>query len=72
MHSSLNLVHVNMLNTMTALRKEVQELHREVHELRQEVSALRRQLDDKPMLGKSLRSAATAPARVARRFKKRG
>ena len=65
MHSSLNLVHVNMLNTMTAL-------HKEVHELRQEVSALRRQLDDKPTLGTSLRSAATAPARVARRFKKRG
>ena len=65
MHSSLNLVHVNLLNTMKAL-------HQEVHELREEVAALRQELEDKPTLGESLRSAATAPTRAARRLFKRG
>ena len=65
MHSSLNLVHVNLLNTMKAL-------HQEVHELRGEVAALRQELEDKPTLGESLRSAATAPTRAARRLLKRG
>lgn len=65
MHSSLNLVHVNLLNTMKAL-------HQEVHELRGEVAALRQELEDKPTLGESLRSAAKAPTRAARRLLKRG
>ena len=65
MHSSLNLVHVNLLNTMKAL-------HQEVHELREEVAALRQELEDKPTLWESLRSAATAPTRAARRLFKRG
>lgn len=65
MHSSLNLVHVDLLNTMKAL-------HQEVHELRGEVAALRQELEDKPTLGESLRSAAKAPTRAARRLLKRG
>lgn len=68
MHSSLNLVHVNLLNTMKAL-------HQEVHELRGEVAALRQELqelEDKPTLGESLRNAAKAPTRAARRLLKRG
>ena len=65
MHSSLNLVHVDLLNTMKAL-------HQEVHELRVEVAALRQELEDKPTLGESLRSAAKAPTRAARRLLKRG
>ena len=46
-------------------------LHQEVHELRGEVAALRQELD-KPTLGESLRSAAKAPTRAARRLLKRG
>ena len=46
---SFNLVHVNMLNTMTAL-------HEQVHELRGEVSALRAQLEAGSALQRSLRS----------------
>ena len=65
LHSSLNLVHVDLLNTMKAL-------HQEVHELRGEVAALRQELEDKPTLGESLRSAAKAPTRAARRLLKRG
>ena len=38
----------------------------------EEVAALRQELEDKPTLGESLRSAATAPTRAARRLFKRG
>ena len=60
-HSSLNLVHVNLLNTMTAL-------HEQVHELRGEVSALREQLDAGFALQRSLRRTASLPKRVLRRL----
>ena len=40
--------------------------------LREEVASLRQELEDKPTLGESLRSAATAPTRAARRLFKRG
>ena len=60
-HSSLNLVHVNMLNTMTAL-------HEQVHELRGEVSALRAQLEAGSALQRSLRRTVSLPKRVLRRL----
>ena len=60
-HSSLNLVHVDMLNTMTAL-------HQQVHELRGEVSALREQLDAGSPLRQSLRRTASLPKRIVRRL----
>ena len=60
-HSSLNLVHVNLLNTMTAL-------HEQVHELRGEVSALREQLDAGFALQRSLRRTASLPKRILRRL----
>ena len=60
-HSSLNLVHVNMLNTMTAL-------HEQVHELRGEVSALRAQLEAGSALQRSLRRTVSLPKRIVRRL----
>ena len=60
-HSSLNLVHVNMLNTMTSL-------HEQVHELRGEVSALRAQLEAGSALQRSLRRTVSLPKRVVRRL----
>ena len=60
-HSSLNLVHVDMLNTMTAL-------HQQVHELRGEVSALREQLDAGSPLRQSLRRTASLPKLIVRRL----
>ena len=59
-HSSMNLVHVDMVNTMTAL-------HQQVHELRSEVSALREQLEAGSLLRRSLRRTVSAPKRVVRR-----
>ena len=60
-HSSLNLVHVNLLNTMTAL-------HEQVHELRGEVSALHEQLDAGFALQRSLRRTVSLPKRILRRL----
>ena len=60
-HSSLNLVHVNLLNTMTAL-------HQQVHELRGEVSALHEQLDAGFALQRSLRRTVSLPKRLLRRL----
>ena len=59
-HSSMNLVHVDMVNTMTAL-------HQQVHELRSEVSALREQLEAGSLLRRSLRRTVSVPKRVVRR-----
>ena len=59
-HSSMNLVHVDMVNTMTAL-------HQQVHELRSEVSALREQLEAGSLLQRSLRRTVSVPKRVVRR-----
>ena len=59
-HSSLNLVHVNLLNTVT-------ELTAQVDELRAEVAALRKQLEDRPALGATLRSTGRAVRRLKRR-----
>ena len=59
-HSSMNLVHVDMVNTMTAL-------HQQVHELRSELSALREQLEAGSLLQCSLRRTVSVPKRVVRR-----
>lgn len=59
-HSSMNLVHVDMVNTMTAL-------HQQVHELRSELSALREQLEAGSLLQRSLRRTVSVPKRVVRR-----
>ena len=60
-HGALNLVHVNLLNTMTAL-------HEQVHELRGEVSALHEQLDAGFALQRSLRRTVSLPKRILRRL----
>ena len=59
-HSSMSLVHVDMVNTMTAL-------HQQVHELRSELSALREQLEAGSLLQCSLRRTVSVPKRVVRR-----
>ena len=59
-HSSMQLVHVDMVTTMTAL-------HEQVHELRSEVSALREQLEAGSLLQRSLRRTVSVPKRVVRR-----
>ena len=59
-HSSMNLVHVDMVNTMPAL-------HQQVHELRSELSALREQLEAGSLLQCSLRRTVSVPKRVVRR-----
>ena len=60
-HSSMHLVHVDMVTTMTAL-------HEQVHELRSEVSALREQLEAGSLLQRSLRRTVSVPKRVVRRL----
>ena len=60
-HSSLNLVHVDMLNTMTAL-------HQQVHELREEVTSLRAELAAGSQLKRSVRSAASKSKRAAKKL----
>ena len=60
-HSSMHLVHVDMVTTMTAL-------HEQVHELRGEVSALRAQLEAGSALQRSLRRTVSLPKRVVRRL----
>ena len=64
-HSSLNLVHVDMLNTMTAL-------HQQVHELREEVTSLRAELAAGSQLKRSVRSAASKSKRAAKKLMGRG
>ena len=60
-HGALNLVHVDMLNTMTAL-------HQQVHELAQEVASLREELAAGSQLARSVRSAASKSKRAAKRL----
>lgn len=60
-HGALSLVHVDMLNTMTAL-------HQQVHELRKEVASLREELTAGSQLKRSVRSAASKSKRVAKRL----
>lgn len=64
-HSSLNLVHVDMLNTMTAL-------HQQVHELREEVTSLRAELAAGSQIKRSVRNAASKSKRAAKKLMGRG
>ena len=60
-HGALNLVHIDMLNTMTAL-------HQQVHELREEVTSLREELAAGSQLKRSVRSAASKSKRAAKKL----
>ena len=60
-HGALNLVHVDMLNTMTAL-------HQQVHELREEVASLREELAAGSQLKRSVRSAASKSKHAAKKL----
>lgn len=61
-HGALNLVHVDMLNTMTAL-------HQQVHELRGEVAALRR-LAEEPSIKRLAKRMLSLTGRATKRFRR--